>query len=260
MNKDLSLLPKFPSICMKGNIEPFKPLETNKILLTKVSGMPYIPRNEKYPVSKNGCPMICIAQLNYDQIFELLDSKENLDEFVKYFSCVPKTGILQIYLDYSEKLFDDYAVLHYIKDYSVEMHDLEKEKSLLSHYEKYYNIHGSLTSPSFDEVIYLSNMKYQYNNLNSTNQSHPKYEDFFGDDDEEPNDEEPCEEKYDSCAQIGGYPYHLQDDMAFNDKTEIILFSFVDGITGLNISVKKTQLTQLTQLNFKKCGFDLSYD
>lgn len=295
MNKDLSFLPKLPSISMKGNIEPTEP---NKILLTKIGGIPYIPRNTKYPTSKNGIQMICIAQLNYDQIFELLSSKEISEEFVKYFSCLPKKGILQIYLDYSEKLFDTSATLHYIKEYSLETHDLEKEKSLLKHYEQYYDKHGSL-APSFDEVIYMSNMKYEYNELNSTNQSHPRYEEFFGSDDEdieedEPSDEdieeyieeepsdkdieeyiedkpsdedieeyvedkpsdEDIEEPIEYCAQIGGYPYHLQDDMEFDDETEIILFSFVNDCLGLNISANQKQIKKL---NFKKCGFDLSY-
>jgi uncharacterized protein YwqG len=257
-------LPKLPSIRIEGNVEKDT---KNKILMTKIGGMPYIPNDMEYLTDENNVPMICIAQLNFSQIFNLIDTNlntQNLDEFTKYFSCMPKTGILQIYLEYSEELFDDHAILQYIPEYSLEKHNKKKESELRKHYKKYYDKHGSLAN-AFNETIYISNAEYEYNNLNNTNQSHPQYEEFFensdcsdGSDcsDHDYNNSDDTKKKYDECARIGGYPYHLQDDMGFDDKSEIILFSYCNSYTGLNISVNQKDIEKL---DFTNCGFDLSY-
>ena len=191
------------------------------------------------------------------------NDKINLDEFEDYFSCLPKTGILQIYLQYMEELFDNSAYFRYIEKYDIKNHDKKKEKSLLKHYKKYCDKHGKMTD--FGENIYVSNIDYKCDKLNNTNQSHPMYHEFFGelsnfaesnDDNSDNSNYSNNNKNFNEFWQIGGYPCHLQDDMDFDDKKEIILFSYVNSCVGFNISINKKKLKKM---DFKKHGFDLSY-
>jgi len=249
-------LPKLPLILLMGNAE--KNTKKN-IIDTKIGGIPYIPTGSVYPVDENGVDMICIAQLNLNQIFELVNKNNELFD-MNYFNCFPKTGIIQIYLKYMEDLFDDATFIKYIDSFDYKNHDVALEKKISKHYKKYYKLHGSLTD--FDKTIYISKAICTYSELNSTLQSHPQYEEFFGSENDSENSVDKSDNddygEYTHSFSLGGYPYHLQDDSQFNfdDKNEIILFNYVDSVLGLNISIKKNQLSKL---NFENCGFDLAY-
>lgn len=61
-------------------------------LNSKVGGVGYLPINEKYPTKKDGTPLGLLAQLNFKQIADTVDT-------TKLPHPLPKQGILQIYID-----------------------------------------------------------------------------------------------------------------------------------------------------------------
>lgn len=61
--------------------------DPSKVTYTKIGGTPYWPKDQKWPEYSNR-PMICIAQLNFDQLPKLED--------------FPTTGLLQFFIDTDE--------------------------------------------------------------------------------------------------------------------------------------------------------------
>lgn len=247
-------IPKVPCIALSAQI-----VEKNDDPTTsKIDSMPFIDKNRKYPM-KNKKPMICIAQINMDHIFSLLASEKLDQKTHNYFTYYPKTGIIQYYLPYSEEIMDTEDDIHieYIKEYDVNNHDTKMEKKLKQIYADYKKNHGTLYEmpDGYDDkeyYVYITKAVYGYDYLNSTLQSHPKYDDdleskrtYFGDFEENNN-----------VIQIGGFPYHLQADFEFDEHDHYLLFSVINGILGLNMAIEKSKLKSL---DFNGILFDLSY-
>jgi uncharacterized protein YwqG len=238
--------------------------------LSVIDAIPYIDKNTNYPTNKDGTPLICQAQLNMGQIFNMLKNKKSESKLLNHFKKYPQTGLLQFYLEYSETLDDGEIKIIHIPNFNKENHDFEKEKELNELYKSYHEKHGPLYDKSDnDEInchVCICDAFYCYKYLNSSNQSHELYEELFGDGEFEGKNDfyfEECKVQtakdnmnYNSIC-IGGYPQHLQDDFEFNDNEEICLFSLINSILGLNIAINKKSLKKL---NFEDTKFDLAYD
>jgi uncharacterized protein YwqG len=249
----MSDFPKVPCIALSTTIVT----TNNDPLISKIDSIPYIDKHSPYP-EQGDKPMICIAQLNMDQIWDLLQNKKSKSAITKYFRMYPKTGLLQFYLPYSEKLTDDEVHIKYIPKYKLENHDMKKQCALEKIYSRYRKHHGTCFMTP-DDVgknysVYITDAIYGYDYLNSSLWQHPDFEE----------DMEDKETKYlgtydrtDNTIHIGGFPYCLQDGMEFDENDDAILLTITNSLLGLNIGIKKSNLKKL---NFDEALFDLSYD
>jgi len=217
---------------------------------SKIDSIPYIDQHHnKYPVSANGIPKICISQLNMDEIFDMLKSKKTDKTINKYFSIYPQTGLVQIFVPYGEDLFDDLddVEIVLIKNYDAHNHDVKKEKKLRKLYEKYRNEHGFTFDTDHDfsdgSTIKLVDAIYGYECDEDKSKSK-----FF--------DKLKMSDLGDNWIQIGGYPHHLQDGFDFDENEQCILFSLLNGILGVNIALNKKS----RGLSIKKPIVDIAYD
>lgn len=236
-------------------------------IISKIDSIPYIDKNTKYPM-KNGNPMICVAQLNMDQIFDLLKKGSSTNKIKKYFRQYPQTGILQFYRTYCESLIDDDSDVHiiYIKKYDVKNHDIKKEKKLHKLYSQYKNKRGPIFNIPYDYIdekqyknynLYITDAVFAYDFINGTMQSHPKWNEDLKDKNPEYMDTYNNKDNDDNLIQIGGFPYHIQDDFGFDEKKHLMLLGIVNSVLSFNVAIKKNKLENL---NFKNLLFDLSFD
>lgn len=248
--------PKIPCIALVTKIvnDNYDPLTT------KFDCIPYIDKNMKYP-THDKIPMICVAQLNMDHIFSLLKTKNINADINSYFKQYPQTGLLQFYTPYVESLIgDDTIQIKYIKKYDISQHDSQKANSLEEIYIKYREKHGDkcyvpyeITKDNPHYYVYVTDAVYAYDFVNSTMQNHEYWNDELEDKGLDYLDNY---ENNDNTINIGGFPYHLQDDpLYFDENKECILLSIINSILGFNISIKKRDLKKL---NFK-CLVDLAY-
>lgn len=231
--------PKIPCIALKTNITDKK---INPIL-SKLDGIPFIDKYSKYP-ELDGTPMICFLQLNMDQIFSYLNKADT--RTTRYFDNYPKTGILQFYRNYCEKLVsDDIIRIVYLKTYNRRNHDIQKEKELKPLYIQFRKKHGNIHSKSnafkFIEII---DAEYDYDFVNSTMTSHPEWSEKI--DNTDPK----------HFIKIGGFPYHLQDDFEFDQKTENMLLTITTDLLGLNLAINKDNMKNLIFTDLK---IDIAY-
>ncbi|PIE47422.1 MAG: hypothetical protein CSA42_03200 [Gammaproteobacteria bacterium] len=69
--------------------------ETMRLTDSKFGGVPYIPKNGFYPKAEDGTPLMLLAQINFEQVFEQVSHKE--------FAELPKQGLLQIFINAGEE-------------------------------------------------------------------------------------------------------------------------------------------------------------
>ncbi len=250
MYKCIYMLPKLPCIYLSTSIVSID----NHITISKMNGMPYIDKYGNYPVM-NEIPMICVLQLNMDQIFKILENKKSSSTINKYFSIYPKTGLLQFYLRYSHEFTDDVVYVKYIENYDAKNHNIEKANRLRKIYDDYFKNRGLYQLPhdSNSKVVYITDAVYGIDTLNSSLQSHPQYD----------SDMEYIEPVYldeykkeNNNIQIGGFPYFLQGDNEFDENNDVMLMTIVNDLLSFNVSITKQKLLQR---KFNKLEFDLSY-
>ena len=66
-----------------------KPAQDENYRASKVGGKPYLPIDHEYPLDQNGKPMEFLAQINFDEIEDVLED-------------YPKTGLLQFFIALDE--------------------------------------------------------------------------------------------------------------------------------------------------------------
>ncbi|WP_434354092.1 YwqG family protein [Psychrobacter sp. HD31] len=69
--------------------------ETMRLTDSKFGGVPYIPANGFYPKAADGTPLMLLAQINFEQVFEQVSHNE--------FAQLPKQGLLQIFINAGEE-------------------------------------------------------------------------------------------------------------------------------------------------------------
>ncbi len=223
-------------------------------LASKFDSVPYIDKNSVYP-TKNNKPMICVAQLNMDQIFSFLKSKKTDKYINQYFKYLPHRGILQFYRPNCEPATNNSIKILYIKKYNVENHDIKKASSLKKIYRKYIDKYGYTLECDIDNdvgsYIYVTDALYAYDFVNSS----MNYHDAFAGN---------SETKYlgtygeqEDTIHIGGYPYHVQDPaFEFENENDFILLNIVNSLIGFNIGVK---IEDLGNLDFDHPLVDIAY-
>jgi uncharacterized protein YwqG len=249
---------KLPSIALSTTIVD----QNDDPIASKIDAVPYIAKNLEYPTKYNR-PMICVAQLNMDQIFDFLATKNSDNRIKKYFKQYPRTGLIQIYLAYLDTPIhkEDDIYIRYIKDYDVKNHDLRQQKKMEKVYKRYRKNNGGIFDLSsedykndYKKIIYITGAVYAYDFFNSSLQSHPAWDDELEDLDPKYMDDF---DKPENNICLGGFPFFLQDDVEFDENDDVMLLSIVNTLFGLNVGLKKKDLKKL---NFGNPLFDLSCD
>lgn len=252
----MSKRPKLPCIALSTKLVKIN----DDPVISKIDSVPYIDSHLEYPM-RNGKPMICIAQINMDHIFTLLQNKKSDKKIRQYFNSYPQTGLIQIYLAVLDELThqaEDFYI-RYIAEYDIKNHDMHKQKKLQKTYLSYRKEHGSIFDFPTDKQnysVYITRAVYAYDFLNSTMQNHPDWADnmenlglkFLNKVDKQDN--------VSNNISLGGFPYHLQNDMEFDENNHVMLLSIINGMLGLNIVIEKDNLENL---EFGNLLVDLSY-
>ena len=105
LKKFESDLQKYQREFIKITAKPRKerPLEDNlNIKASKFLGVHFFPKYLEYPKDKNGCPMIMVAQINFEEV-------PKLEHF-------PENGILQLFLSPTDWYEEDAEVIYHSKE------------------------------------------------------------------------------------------------------------------------------------------------
>lgn len=169
---------------------------TPGIMDDKIGGIPYMPKDEEYPLDKNGRPMILLVQINLENI-----------ELENY----PRKGILEIFIDRECDWPCDYKVKYFknITECKTDFPDLDFENYI---YEKPLKIklvkdveHLPMSDFRFYDV-----MSYVIEQVTGFVLYDEEIDDFFEEFETEIYDEM---EKINTFAgNIGGYADFTQDD------------------------------------------------
>lgn len=196
----------FLKIGIDENIKP-------TVFESKFSGIPYIPRENTVPVSKDGKQMKLLAQINCTDLMMLKD--------------FPHEGLLQFYIAIDDLFgLNSYEVVYYDNiDFSITEQDilpkLDKEIFEAEEFpvQKEKKINFSL---SYEPVSYSD---YKFDNIfcDVINKKCPKYNisSFL---DLQENQQDILLKKLDgSGSKISGYPFFTQDDPRKNEDYDILL-------------------------------------
>ena len=250
-------IPKLPCIVLSTKLVK----RDDDPLISKIDSVPYIDKHLDYP-TKNGEPMMCIMQLNMDHIFGLLQNKKSDKTIRNYFRQYPQTGLIQIYMPHTNvsTCESDDIYIQYIAEYDIKNHDTIKYKKLQKIYTRYRKEQIFLFEFPNDKKnynAYITNAVYAYDFLNWTMGNHPDWHENMKSIDQKYISQFDKQDNESNNIQIGGFPYHLQDDFDFDENDYVLLLSFINDFLGLNIAIQKDKLANL---EFDDALIDLAYD
>lgn len=207
------------------------------IITTKFNCIPYIDPYKPYPCLR-GKPLICIAQLNMQQIFHLLLTKPSTPRILRHFSQWPSQGLIQIYTSSSRDNCIRVVYHPYVDPHN---HDVAMEYQLRSTYADYFQKDPPFISPTLRVI----DANYGKDYVNATMWYHPVYAN--GEDSE-------CQHlgEYNHFyhTYLGGFPFHASEPTYFFDeKHDLMLFSHVDETGSWNV---KTSRREMKKLDFRE--------
>lgn len=109
--------------------------------------------------------------------------------------------------------------------------------------KKHGNIYDSNYNNKHLEII---NAEYGYEYVNYSISSHPEWSENM----------ESGEDELDTVIKIGGFPFHVQDDIEFDETSESIILRITNSLLRINIATK-TKL--LKKLDFSDLIIDVAY-
>ena len=198
-------------------------LDFENLIKTKIGGIPFWPKDMKYPQDKNHKDLVMIAQLNFDELPKLQN--------------FPSTGILQFFCHSTYDVTGEEKVIYHLNP-NIDRLDKTRHLTTLETTTKDDPING----------VYYPKAKLDSRGLNATQDEY--WERFISILNKELHTDwkqwSDVPDKIRLLAyeetmwydghQYGGYPYHIQNDFQRDtdnpSRTEVVLFQFdsEDGI------------------------------
>lgn len=222
---------------LQTSLKPYVSIEAEpatqlSVWQSKFGGLPYFPKDQAYPVDREGTPLILLAQFNFAE----LPALENF----------PDKGILQFYIAADDDLYgadfdqpfnqDGFRVLYFeeiltdesqlISDFSF----LPQQEDRLTPFTKQYSLHATLKQApvSLSDFSFARFMQREPYGGDEADQFYETYHDHFGS----------------TGHKLGGYPFFTQaDPRQYDEKIQdyVLLFQmdsdydYKDGEQGKDI-------------------------